>query len=225
MRFDFASPSTGIHEPEWRDVDHLLYRWTRAIGGTHELARCAARLSLAESRGHTALLLGSAELDACRASILVGDGVAVTPFVLDGDDRFYFWRTHAAEVAVADALAARVGQGTRSRVVDVAFVDVLFDGDLRSAAQRQAVATALSQRLIVLTGGPGTGKTTAVLRMLLALQHRSDAPLAIHLAAPTGKAAQRLQQAIVQGQVELAARLDAWRTGRTASVAEKPQDA
>jgi len=212
MRFDFASPSTGIHEPEWRDVDHLLYRWTRAIGGTHELARCAARLSLAESRGHTALLLGSAELDACRASILVGDGVAVTPFVLDGDDRFYFCRTHAAEVAVADALAARVGQGTRSRVVDVAFVDVLFDGDLRSAAQRQAVATALSQRLIVLTGGPGTGKTTAVLRMLLALQHRSDAPLAIHLAAPTGKAAQRLQQAIVQGQVELAARLDAsWR--------------
>jgi exodeoxyribonuclease V alpha subunit len=212
MRFDFGSPSADIHEPEWRDVDRLLYRWTRAMGGAHELARCAARLSLAESRGHTALLLDRAEVDACRASALVGDGVATTPFVLDGDDRFYFWRAHAAEVAVAGALAARVGQATPAIADDGAFIDGLFDGDPRSAAQRRAVATALSQRLVVLTGGPGTGKTTTVLRMLLALQHRSDAPLAIHLAAPTGKAAQRLQQAIVQGQVELAARLDAsWR--------------
>jgi exodeoxyribonuclease V alpha subunit len=212
MRFDFRTPHAIVHAPDWRDVDHLLYRWTRAIGGTHELARCAARLSLAESQGHTALPLDGDDAAACRASALVGDGRATTPFVLDADDHFYFWRGHAAEVAVAEALTTRATAETTACDGDDAAIAALFDDDVRNAAQRQAVQAALTRRLVVLTGGPGTGKTTTVLRMLLALQQRAAAPLAIHLAAPTGKAAQRLQQAIVQGQVALAPRLDAsWR--------------
>ncbi len=211
MRFDFRTPPV-VHAPDWRDVDQLLYRWTRAIGGTHELARCAARLSLAESQGHTALRLDGDDVAACRASALVGDGRATTPFVLDADDRFYFWRGHAAEVAVAEALATRAAAETTACDGDDAAIAALFDDDVRNAAQRQAVQAALTRRLVVLTGGPGTGKTTTVLRMLLALQQRAATSLAVHLAAPTGKAAQRLQQAIAQGQVALAPRLDAsWR--------------
>lgn len=212
MGLDFLAATPFGREPEWRDVDRLLYRWTRSIGGSAALARCAARLSLAESRGHTALTLDADEVAACRASHLVGDGRVTTAFVLDGDGRFYFWRGHADEVAVASALGARCA--TPASIPDHeadTCIDALFaaDDDRHTAAQRQAVRAALSQRLVVLTGGPGTGKTTTVVRMLLALLRQSDGVPIIRLAAPTGKAAQRLQQAIERGRGELATQLDA----------------
>ncbi|MFT4256712.1 MAG: exodeoxyribonuclease V subunit alpha [Pseudoxanthomonas sp.] len=77
---------------------------------------------------------------------------------------------------------------------------------------RQALAAwlALRQKLLLLTGGPGTGKTTAVARMLALLLAGDKAPR-IALAAPTGRAAARLGEAIassVQRDVE-AGRLDA----------------
>jgi len=77
-------------------------------------------------------------------------------------------------------------------------------GDVR---QRLAAAHAAGRRLTVLTGGPGTGKTTTVARLLAVLQdvagdghgtgQSTDAPgLRVALAAPTGKAAARLQEAV-----------------------------
>ena len=209
ISFDFPPDANAWREPDWRDVDRLLYRWARSIGASADVARCAGRLSLAESRGHTALLLDEAAATACRGSDLVGDGRSPTPFVLDAEGRFYFWRGHADEVAVAAALAARC-RPAMPAVNAADLVAPLFPegDDARTAAQRQAVVAALSQRLVVLTGGPGTGKTTTVVRLLLALQRQAGSPLAVRLAAPTGKAAQRLQQAIGRGRDELAAVLD-----------------
>ncbi|KUI45367.1 exodeoxyribonuclease V subunit alpha [Mycobacterium sp. IS-1590] len=60
--------------------------------------------------------------------------------------------------------------------------------------QRTAAELALSQGLTVLTGGPGTGKTTTVARLLALLTNGTR--LRIALAAPTGKAAARLQEAV-----------------------------
>lgn len=65
--------------------------------------------------------------------------------------------------------------------------------------QKVAVALAVSRQLAVISGGPGTGKTTIVLKILQCL-HNQSADLRIGLAAPTGKAAARLQQAISQQQ-------------------------
>ena len=66
--------------------------------------------------------------------------------------------------------------------------------------QRQAAEVALSRGLTVLTGGPGTGKTTTVARLLALLAEQAaldgKPPLRIALAAPTGKAAARLQEAV-----------------------------
>lgn len=67
-------------------------------------------------------------------------------------------------------------------------------GDVR---QRLAAAHAAGRRLTVLTGGPGTGKTTTVARLLAVLQDVDGEPaLRVALAAPTGKAAARLQEAV-----------------------------
>ncbi|MEX1317203.1 MAG: AAA family ATPase [Synechococcaceae cyanobacterium] len=63
------------------------------------------------------------------------------------------------------------------------------------ATQQQAVVTALSQRLLLLGGGPGTGKTSTVVQLVAALL-RHQPGLRLQLAAPTGKAAARLREAI-----------------------------
>jgi exodeoxyribonuclease V alpha subunit len=85
------------------------------------------------------------------------------------------------------------------------WIDALFGADTRIevAAQRAAVEGFADRRLFVLTGGPGTGKTSTVLRMLLlrvrlALEAGLPPPR-LRLAAPTGKAAARLAQALAVG--------------------------
>ncbi len=65
--------------------------------------------------------------------------------------------------------------------------------------QQVACALALRGRLCLITGGPGTGKTYTAARLLVLQQalHRGPQPLRVALAAPTGKAAARLRQAMV----------------------------
>ncbi|MDD1614820.1 MAG: exodeoxyribonuclease V subunit alpha, partial [Methylococcaceae bacterium] len=62
--------------------------------------------------------------------------------------------------------------------------------------QREAANMAVKQSFCIITGGPGTGKTTTVVKILALLQELAEQPLLIALAAPTGKAAMRLQESI-----------------------------
>lgn len=64
--------------------------------------------------------------------------------------------------------------------------------------QQAAVVALLSQGLVLLGGGPGTGKTSTIVQMLAAVLEERPG-LRLHLAAPTGKAAARLRQAIAAG--------------------------
>jgi len=69
--------------------------------------------------------------------------------------------------------------------------------------QAQAVRDALSRQVCVLAGGPGTGKTYTVARLLVTLQAVADEPLVIAMAAPTGKAKQRLLESISHAKLQL----------------------
>ena len=99
-------------------------------------------------------------------------------------------------------------------------LDELFGaaGDPREDRQRLAAAVAALRPVTVLAGGPGTGKTTTVAAILALLRDRPGPPPRIALAAPTGKAAARLQEAVrAAGAGDLAAstlhRLLGWRPG------------
>ncbi|USD64719.1 exodeoxyribonuclease V subunit alpha [Vibrio sp. SCSIO 43136] len=81
-------------------------------------------------------------------------------------------------------------------VKDLAKLDVLVPLSICLNWQKVAAATALTRRFTVISGGPGTGKTTTVTKLLAALVQQADEKLDIKLVAPTGKAAARLTESI-----------------------------
>lgn len=120
--------------------------------------------------------------------------------VREDGDRWYFQRNHAAVRELNDILkgfaTSAKGEKASDALVDAAST---FDGFALNDAQKKALRAAVSQRFTVITGGPGTGKTTtvcAILRALLA-EHPEWTEKDIALAAPTGRAAQRMQEAIL----------------------------
>jgi exodeoxyribonuclease V alpha subunit len=81
-------------------------------------------------------------------------------------------------------------------------LDRLFDGN-DQARQRLAAAVSALRWVTVLAGGPGTGKTTTVARLLAVLCDQPGGPPRIALAAPTGKAAARLEHAVREATTTL----------------------
>ncbi len=145
-----------------------------------------------------------------EASIAVGDGTTRTPLVLQGND-LYLYRHWQHERRIETAITRRLLDPHAIDAVSVRpLLDQLFPGDSRPDVaidwQKLACALCARQRFAVITGGPGTGKTTTVIRVLAMLQTQALAEtpartLRIRLAAPTGKAAARLNQSIA-GQVQ-----------------------
>jgi exodeoxyribonuclease V alpha subunit len=229
--FNFRSLPNLPRAEAWRALDAAVARWVLSHGGSHLLAEVAGWASYAEAQGDSALLLepetpsrhglralSIEELSALAAepmvTVLAGDEAADTPFVLQFN-HFYLRRNVLHEIAVAADLRARRSHVEVLRMpCEANDLQALFEASDAEAVrpQTQAVMQVLGRRLFVLTGGPGTGKTTTVLRMLLALireHHAQHARLpVIRLAAPTGKAARRLGDALRDSSKDLQDRAD-----------------
>ncbi|MFM2078406.1 MAG: RecBCD enzyme subunit RecD, partial [Actinomycetota bacterium] len=125
------------------------------------------------------------------------------PLVLHGQ-RVYLQRYWADECAVATSLRQRAadvaGEATGDAAATLdAVLPRLDDGEPN--LQRQAADLVLRNRVSMVVGGPGTGKTYSVSRLLAVLLEQ-DPQLRIALAAPTGKAAARLQESIAAALAE-----------------------
>ena len=156
------------------------------------------------------------------ASGIVGtpDAPGALPLILDADDRLYLHRYFDYERRLARRLTqarhagagagAATGPATDSPELRARLAD-LFSANaarLGGAAdwQQLAAALALRGRLTVISGGPGTGKTTTVVNLLACLIALAP-DCRIALAAPTGKAAARMTDAISQRAQHLPAAL------------------
>ncbi len=119
---------------------------------------------------------------------------AVTP-VNVGDPAVYLPAFYRAETGIALLLSELQACPRTSRRTDplraVAWVQERMEIVL-AEKQLEALRTALEHKVMVITGGPGTGKTTIIRALLLVLQR---AGLRFLLAAPTGRAAKRMQEA------------------------------
>ncbi len=99
---------------------------------------------------------------------------------------------YEAETAAASSLASLVLRG--GLITDSPDIDAIerASGLTLATEQRNAVAIALTHPVSILTGGPGTGKTTTVRAIITGLLMRRERVL---LASPTGKAAKRMEEA------------------------------
>ena len=168
------------------------------------LSRWAARTWAGAQQGHVCVDLDAHPGDA-RALIdspVVGDAaragevsLAAAPLVLDAH-ALYLNRLWQAERGLAAAVCAldRAAPLAPAGALD-AVIAPLFPAADDDDAQARAARTALSRRLVVVSGGPGTGKTTTLARTLVALLRVAPAAR-VCFAAPTGKAAARLAHSL-----------------------------
>lgn len=190
------SAMSGESDPQVALAVALL---VRALRGGSVCVDLRSAEALADIGTDTAT--GSAELPwppvdgwmaAVRASPLLGSPEVLRIY---HENLLYLDRYWREEQQVADDLLALLKAHAPTVVPDLAR---LFPPGYEE--QREAATIALAQGFTVLTGGPGTGKTTTVARLLALFAEQAepsgDARLRIALAAPTGKAAVRLQQAV-----------------------------
>ncbi|OHC28278.1 MAG: exodeoxyribonuclease V subunit alpha [Pseudomonadales bacterium RIFCSPHIGHO2_02_FULL_60_43] len=145
-----------------------------------------------------------------EASSLVGGDGDFAPLILE-HGRLYLARYQAYERQLAEQLLQRAADlpEVDEAQLSESLTRLFAFNQQQPDWQRLAAAQAVRRKLAVISGGPGTGKTTTVVRLLAALleqpgcEHPGGAPLAIGLAAPTGKAAARMAEAIRNAKAEL----------------------
>ena len=194
-----ASPHIG---GSFAEADRLAFDLGGEAGDERRV-RAAAVFELRHNSGNghcfiptdklaavTAQFIGVAAEDAVRAvDTLVGDGTLVRAS-LAGRDVCYLAELYEAETRVAERLRAMAADS----VPPCGAEDIIERIEARRGVkyaplQREAVALAANSRVMALTGGPGTGKTTSLMGILEAFDSLGLTTL---LTAPTGRAAKRM---------------------------------
>ncbi len=217
----------GRQEKTIRAIDfHLglfmekLHRQSGFGSSCPELRLATTLTSMAVGGGHVCLPLKYAQrvlpavaelipaLEEWRKKLFATPLVArpgeIAPLLLDEKNRLYFYRYYKYEEIIAEKLGRRAEKGLEYDPARAAsLLSSLFPGSGREDEQKNAVALALQKPLVIISGGPGTGKTHTVVRILAAIMElnnkkdkKNGKPLRVGLTAPTGKAAARLEESI-----------------------------
>lgn len=140
----------------------------------------------------------------------IGKNNEYQPLILDGN-RLYLHRHWQEEKTITEVLQSSFGKTNYDPARIKKRLNALFDANTledNAYGQKLAAAMALTRKLTIITGGPGTGKTTTVTK-ILALLLEQEHDLRILLAAPTGKAAVRLTISINKQLKKLEKHIDA----------------
>lgn len=205
---------------KWAPFSDLDRRFARFIqredrGQSFWLCRAAALVSFQLRRGHVFLDLSAPPatedgegmpvnpwpsladwIKDLRRSNAVALPGGWAPLILTASGKLYLQRYRLYEELLATKLkrSAAMSAGGISPEIEERLDQLFGEAD----QQKQAARNALARRFSLISGGPGTGKTTTVLKILMLLLER-EPELSVHLAAPTGKAAARLQGSIRDG--------------------------
>ena len=208
------SPPT---DQEFTDIDRHFADFVARFGGDSRLMRlAAASLSRSIRGGNICLPLtkpppqraeeGEKENNSLKwptvkewlagfaDSKAVGGPDVQTPLVIDPANRLYLRRYWNYQERLGKALRERAA---RNNLKERRFITAEPTHCSRGGTREAAIEAAVENYLTIISGGPGTGKTTAVLDVLKRLLEQADEePLRVALVAPTGKAAVRLEETI-----------------------------
>lgn len=155
-----------------------------------------ARVSGALEEGHSCLSVSEGDERFLSVSSLVSGG-GPTPLVIY-NHRLYLHRYFHYETRLAEQIRIMAAI-TMAPELDEQLIDTYFDDSGTGTDwQKEAAEVALCRALTIICGGPGTGKTTTVVKILALLLQAAEGRRvpAVALAAPTGKAAMRLSEAV-----------------------------
>ncbi len=180
------------------EIDTWLTRWSQFIqqsplsktGPTEARSEVIQQVLEAMLRGESCISV-SAEATTVLNDLMIDEQQAQqqkAPFVYD-QEQLYLYRYWALEQSLAEQVA-RLKLQNLTQVDLSAYADLLED-----PYQKQALAMVAEQALAIITGGPGTGKTYTLARIIAVLK-QSLPDIRIAMAAPTGKAAQRMKEAL-----------------------------
>jgi exodeoxyribonuclease V alpha subunit len=198
MADELARMAPGLDQTGQQDLTLLILVLLaeQGQGSTYlaldDLDLAATHLARLEGRQASPWDRLKALLDGPETAGIVGDSSAATPLVRVGE-RLFSRRYFRSETGLAAAIQRRLAVPGSTRTLDDR---LLKSPDQLSEEQIKAVQLALDRPLALITGGPGTGKTSIVVAMLRAWLHGGMSANDILLAAPTGKAAQRMGQSI-----------------------------
>ena len=192
---DVAQGSTRTCVAQTGGAQHLNARFARLLDAgesPEELKETAALVEMAQAllADDTLHPLVSAQEEAYAPLLAVNGWLS-------------HHRLNRAERLVAGALgqAGPTDTGLSSEAVESAVASVLAApaGFALSDEQVHAVRRAVSDRLVFISGGPGTGKTSIVVAILRAMARLGVNPAAVAMTAPTGKAAWRMGASVAAG--------------------------
>ncbi|HFC92287.1 MAG TPA: DUF2075 domain-containing protein, partial [Leucothrix mucor] len=202
-----TTPATET--PEYDVLDYQLANLLEQLNKKKNkpLRKIALDISKQTREGRIALACDTTLSEELLANKVVGTGEEYTPLTLD-NHYIYLRRYWAYQQRLADQISARlsfVAEKDQQREWIKQRLAHYFVQDNKSDEtnwQQTAAALALISRFLIISGGPGTGKTTTITRILALLieQHQlsSQQPLRFSLAAPTGKAAMRMSESILE---------------------------
>lgn len=134
------------------------------------------------------------------------------PLIIDNDDMIYLSRYYIYEESLASSIISHISRWNKFNICERFFkldefnklLDIFF-GKIKVKEvdwQRIAVISAIENGLTIISGGPGTGKTSTITIILICLLHISS-NLRIAIAAPTGQAAKRIQESLFMHSLKL----------------------
>lgn len=140
-------------------------------------------------------------LNTLNKSPCTGNPGEFKPLILDEKDCLYLQRYWQYEKDIAEFILSRAAVNNELNIDGLPLrekLDDYFNKDKKEniSWQRVAAAAALLKNFLIISGRPGTGKTTTITRIMAFLLEMTGANMRIALAAPTGKAAARLQESV-----------------------------
>ena len=175
-----------------------------------DLHDSAEKMILEKQNGNDGLLCPKLNrwLEKIEASPVAGRPGQKKPLILDNHNRLYLYRNWEYENILADSIKNRVNGEIDNLDIKrlIRSISKLYpqqEGGIFDW-QKIAAVTAMLKRICIITGGPGTGKTFTITKiMALLIEQGIPNNPKIYLAAPTGKAATRLQESIRQAIPQL----------------------